>query len=157
MTKRERLHPEIKRLREDEGLMWREIGERLGISLKTANDYYRDPDGAQHRARHKDWDAKDRVAGSCPACGGVMRGSSVRAAAAKCVACYRAEMSAAKRERMDDIRTLWEEGASERAIADYLGYGPNSKPPILSEMMSLGIIQARREGYRRKHELRRAA
>jgi DNA-directed RNA polymerase specialized sigma24 family protein len=36
VTRREQLYPEIRRLREDEGLKWREIGERLGIPLKTA-------------------------------------------------------------------------------------------------------------------------
>jgi hypothetical protein len=51
MTNRERLYPEIKRLREVEGLMWREIGERLGLSLKTVHDYYSDPDGSKARAR----------------------------------------------------------------------------------------------------------
>jgi len=63
MNTRERLYPEIKRLREDEGLKWREIGERLGISLKSAHEYYMDPTGEKMRAR------KARKDGNCADCG----------------------------------------------------------------------------------------
>jgi hypothetical protein len=63
MTKRERLYPEIKRLRERDGLTWREIGERLGVSLTTACDYYLDPTGDSARAR------KAKTNGACRDCG----------------------------------------------------------------------------------------
>jgi hypothetical protein len=64
MTKRERLYPEIKRLREAEGLMWREIGERLELSLTTVHQYYSDPDGSKVAAR------KAKTNGVCIDCGG---------------------------------------------------------------------------------------
>jgi hypothetical protein len=64
MTRRERLYPEIKRLREVEGLMWREIGERLGLSLKTVHDYYAYPTHEADRAR------RERYTGTCVECGG---------------------------------------------------------------------------------------
>jgi hypothetical protein len=63
MTKRERLYPEIKRLREREGLTWREIGERIGLSQKTACEYYFDPAGEAARAR------KRKTNGACRDCG----------------------------------------------------------------------------------------
>jgi hypothetical protein len=157
MTRREQLYPEIKRLREVEGLTWREIGERLGLSLKTAHGYYTDPDGSKHLERHRHWNAKDRVAGQCARCPAPISGRTVRTGGSLCVPCWRAEQARSKRERMDDIAQLWNEGAPVEEIKAYMGYGPNSNPPILSEMMALGLIEARREGYRRKHEARRAA
>jgi hypothetical protein len=63
MTRREQLYPEIQRLREVEGLMWREIAERLDIALPTAHEYYSDPDGVGVRAR------KAKTDGACVDCG----------------------------------------------------------------------------------------
>src|SRR5687768_6104964 len=148
MTQRERLYPEVKRLREIDGLTWCEIGDRVGVHFKTAMDYYHDPDGSRCRERHARWNAKDAVSGRCPKCGAVVHGSSVRGEAERCADCFRAERAAGARERMDDIAQLWNEGASLKEISRYMGYGPNSKPPILSKMMALGIIEARRAGVR---------
>lgn len=67
MTRREQLYPEIRRLREDEGLVWREIGERLGIALQTAQSYYADPTGEEDRARKAKFDRP------CGACGKMLR------------------------------------------------------------------------------------
>lgn len=53
------MYPEIKRLREEEGLTFREIGERLEMPLRTAYDYYRDPD----RAKAREGDQKRRAQG----------------------------------------------------------------------------------------------
>lgn len=153
MTKRELLYPEIKRLREVEGLKWREIGERFGLSLKTVHTYYTDPEGVASNAAKRRSDARTRA--TCPRCGGPMGPRRMRSET--CRSCYHAEIARAKRERMDDVAKLWNEGASQEEIKRYLGYGPNSTPPILSEMMSLGLIEARREGYRRKHRERAAA
>lgn len=74
MTRREELVPVICRMREDEGLLWREISERLGLSLSTVHEYYHDPDGDQARAR------KARSDGVCVDCGGRTVGNGVRAA-----------------------------------------------------------------------------
>jgi hypothetical protein len=81
MTQREQLYPEIKRLREAEGLMWREIGERLGISLKTACEYYHDPTGAKTAAR------KARNNGTCIDCGAETRDGGSKIAPDRCRDC----------------------------------------------------------------------
>lgn len=103
------------------------------------------------RCRKARWDHK-RV--PCPRCGGEMaagRGYQ------RCIHCWNAEVTAGHRERMDDIAQMWNEGATLAEIQAYMGYAENSRPPILSEMMALGLIQARREGYRRRHAERDAA
>jgi hypothetical protein len=82
VTRREQLYPEIRRLREDEGLKWREIGERLGIPLKTACDYYHDPTGAITEAR------KAKNNGTCVEYGGETRNSGAKAAPERCMECF---------------------------------------------------------------------
>lgn len=81
MTKRERLYPEIRRLREREELTWREIGERLGISYKTANAYYHDPTGERERAR------KARNDGRCLGCGARTNSSGSSVPPERCHRC----------------------------------------------------------------------
>jgi hypothetical protein len=90
MTKRERLYPEIKRLREAEGLMWREIAERIGLALQTVQDYYSDPDGSKVAAR------KAKTDGACLDCGGrtVGDGSYTPERCAGCRAEYEGTMEA---------------------------------------------------------------
>jgi hypothetical protein len=156
VTRREQLYPEIKRLREDEGMAWKEIGQRLGLARSTAHDYYSDPDNSKHMERHRRWQEKDAVAERCSRCSSPISGRTVRKGGSICGGCWRAELKQAKRERMDDIAQLWNEGATVEEIKAYMGYGPNSTPPILSEMMALGLIEARREGYRSKHAQRSA-
>ncbi len=70
MTRREELYPVIARLRDQEGLMWREIGARLGLSRSIVQEYYADPTGEKVRAR------KDRYRGSCVDCGAPTDGSA---------------------------------------------------------------------------------
>ena len=62
MTRAER-YEQIKVLRESEGLKFREIAERLGISTSLANDIYLDPAGEKARAR------KAKRFGYCADCG----------------------------------------------------------------------------------------
>lgn len=54
---------EVARLRDEEGLMFREIGERLGIAVNTAHSYYTDPTGEKAYAR------KRKRHGTCIDCG----------------------------------------------------------------------------------------
>jgi hypothetical protein len=58
---------EAQRLRA-EGLTWREVGARLGVSLKTAHEWATDPDGAIRDAR------KASYQGVCEECGGPTNG-----------------------------------------------------------------------------------
>jgi hypothetical protein len=140
------------RRREDVGLKWREIGERLGLDHRTVSDYYHDPTGTKHAQRLRDSDRRLNEASPCPRCGGPKHHRHDH-----CKTCEEGMRQAARRERMDDVAQLWNEGATLDEIKAYMGYGENSHPPILSEMMALGMIQARREGYRRKHAERDAA
>lgn len=63
MSRRTVLYPEIARLREEERLTWKEIGERFGLALQTVQGYYTDPTGARDRAR------KAKTDGWCVDCG----------------------------------------------------------------------------------------
>jgi DNA-binding NarL/FixJ family response regulator len=46
-------------------------------------------------------------------------------------------------ERLDDVAALYNEGASQREIAAYLGYGPTSIPPELDQARKRGLIGTR--------------
>lgn len=75
---------EATRLR-GEGLMWREIGARLGISHKTACQWVNDPDGQRMRAR------KDSYATACVDCGATVSGSDGPREHPRCLACAAAD------------------------------------------------------------------
>jgi hypothetical protein len=146
MSQRERLYPEIKRLREDENLKWREIGERLGIHFKTAHDYYADPTGVRHLARHRKWQAKDFS--DCPSCGDPMTGSTARRNTdGTCRDCWTKRVARQHREKVERAAQLYNAGASQRQVAAALGYGPNSIPPELTEARKLGLTGYRNRGY----------
>lgn len=115
MTKRERLYPEIKRLREDEGLMWREIGERLGIALTTAQDYYADPTGEKARVR------KLKNARACLDCGKTINTDGrVTNVQLRCVKCAAKVTGAA--------RKVWTEDAIVAAIQEWASiYGEHPR------------------------------
>lgn len=81
VSRREELLPVIRELREDEGLTWREIGERLGISLKTAQGYYVDPTGEKTAAR------RARNNGTCLDCGAETKNGGARIAPLRCRTC----------------------------------------------------------------------
>jgi orotate phosphoribosyltransferase-like protein len=101
VTRREELLPEIRRLRDVEGLMWREIGARLGLSLKTVHDYYSDPTNQRHRERHARWAVKDY--GTCGDCRGPMSGSAIRRGYTRCGRCRVARWRKV-RDRMVEMR-----------------------------------------------------
>lgn len=142
-TKRERLYPVIKRLREDEGLKWREIGERLGISLKTAWDYYDDPDNSKHMIRHRRWQATDYS--ECPGCGGRM--GHERKGHERCADCHRKREQMATDAKLHDVAEMYREGLSQREIAAMLGYGAHSSPPEINEAFRRGILRADERRY----------
>jgi hypothetical protein len=81
MTRREELYPVIRRLREDEGLMWREISERLGLARATAHEYYSDPTGEQTRKR------KARYERPCDMCGKPLKLNGFRPDTTTCARC----------------------------------------------------------------------
>jgi hypothetical protein len=145
MTRREQLYPELKRLREVEGLQWREIGERLGISRQTACDYYSDPDGSKHRERNLPWRAKDFS--QCPECGGRM--SAARFGGERCRECHVRREARAFEARLEDVAEMYREGKTLREIADALGYGPNSFAPEVTQARQRGLIGYRNRGYGR--------
>jgi len=75
---------EITRLRDPEGLPFREIARRLGLAASTAQIYYADPDGARQRRR------RERYRGTCRACGRPTSGAQGRGKApAYCAYCSR--------------------------------------------------------------------
>jgi hypothetical protein len=62
-TPRAELYEQVRRLRDEEGLLWREIGERLGLNFRTVQGAYSDPTGENDRAR------KRKQYGACVDCG----------------------------------------------------------------------------------------
>jgi hypothetical protein len=138
MTRAER-YEQIKPLREA-GLMWREIGERLGISLKTAQDIYSDPLGQKRNRRQRESQA--RLRRPCPNCGGLMARSSE-----SCRACEFAARKRARLARLEDVAAMYNEGLPIREIAQEIGYGPNSIPPEMTGARRLGLIGYRYDGW----------
>jgi hypothetical protein len=75
---------EIARLRDSEGLPFREIARRLGVAPSTAQIYYADPDGARQRRR------REAYRGTCRTCGRPTSGAQGRRKApAHCADCSR--------------------------------------------------------------------
>jgi hypothetical protein len=90
--KRLALAERVRLMRDDEGLLYRQIVDRLGISYTYAQALYTDPDGSQARAR------KDRQAGTCIDCESPTSGSNGHARAPeRCALC--AQRTAHKHKR----------------------------------------------------------
>lgn len=106
VARRAELAPEARRLRA-EGLTFREIGERLGVGLRTAHEWCSDPDRAKYRAR------RQRYAGTCVDCGARTDGSDGPGRAAKrCAECTRRhqkENGPWPRERVIEAIRAWAE------------------------------------------------
>lgn len=124
-TVREQRVAEIRRLRDDEGLLLREIAERLGIAISTVQDYYTDPDGSKARAR------KAKNHGVCIDCGAETRNSgSAKYVPERCRACFDARPKKYwTRERIIEAICEW--------VAEY------GEPPTA---MQWSPSQARRAG-----------
>lgn len=81
MTRAEKVH-RARRFR-DEGLLLREIGERMGVAVQTVHDWLNDPNGTKLRAR------KDSYRGTCQYCGEpTMGGNGPTKAPRQCTACF---------------------------------------------------------------------
>lgn len=131
MTVAER-RAEAARLRA-EGLLWREVADRLGVAIPTAHAYVADPDGSKSAARKRSY------AAACERCGGATDGSNGRAKPVRvCQACRsrsgapvdeRRAMSRARRGGLPQSRTitLGEFAAGVRETADRLGSGSLSR------------------------------
>lgn len=145
MSRRTDLYPIIRRLREEDGLTWAEISDRLGVARQTAHDYYRDPTGERHRARQEKYRPKDFY--PCERCDGQISGSAYRHGSRRCYACRRKQEQTAVDLRIDDVAEMYREGMSQREIAKALGYGPNSHPPELTEARRRGLIGYRYKAY----------
>lgn len=102
MTRREQLRPEIARLREVEGLEWKEIGARLGLARSTVFDYYSDPTGNLARAR------KAQYQTPCSECGKLTNPNGLRPCV-RCRACSKAFVSRVARERVIEAIQDWSE------------------------------------------------
>jgi transposase len=102
---------EAQRLRH-EGFYYREIGERLGVSVSTADQYVNDPDLLKLRAR------KDSYRGKCEKCGGPTDGSNGPGGAPKrCNDCQSNRFA----KRNDLLREMWEADEPTWYIAERLG------------------------------------
>lgn len=99
---------EVRRLRDEEGLYWHEIGGRMGLSRSYVWALYRDPDGSKDKAR------KAAYGGECVDCGARTDGSDGRANAPKrCAKCH----ARRDEERNARIFEAWGRGESAAEIA----------------------------------------
>lgn len=140
MTRAER-YAQFKPLR-DQGLTYREIGERCGVHLKTVFDVLNDPTGEKVRAR------KAKVpGGTCIDCGGPTcpnSGSAPRPRCRQCSDVYVGEL-AGERERekwlprRQQIVELWHQGLTLRQIAGALDTTRESVGATVSKMRLEGF------------------
>ena len=105
---------EIARLRDSEGLSFREIAERTGLAPATVQIYYADPDGARQRRR------RDAYRGTCRSCGRPTSGAQGRARAPS----YCARCARARRRRWSDEEVL-------AAIRDW--HAVTGAPPAVAD------------------------
>lgn len=125
-----------------EGLTYREIGERLGITTKQAwracNREYCAAEEKRRRAYKREHENGRRA--PCPSCGGLMQaGSAVPShRPSLCRSCYSAIEAERIAERDREIEALWAAGASMNQIADLFGWSP--------EYVSVEIDRARSRG-----------
>jgi DNA-binding CsgD family transcriptional regulator len=126
---------EALRLRE-EGLLIREIAERMGVAVSTAGQYLADPDGAKLRAR------KDSYRGECEDCGRLTDGSNGFQAPRWCRDCVGVHKEAADRRAqhvLEMVRLRREENLTNKEIAARLGMLTSTVATELSRMRSLGF------------------
>lgn len=83
-----------------EGLLYREIAERLGLSISTVHSYASDPDGAKNRAR------KAKQAGVCTDCG-VATSYQTGGPSERCIPCNGTRVRALSRRWILDSFEEW--------------------------------------------------
>lgn len=138
MTRAER-YDQIKPLR-DAGLTWREIGERLGIALQTAQQVYTDPTGEQAAAR------KAQYSRPCTKCGAPTNPGGKQETGGRCKNCVHA----------DPVERFWAKVDKREADECWLwlgakGAGRNDKWGLTYGNFSIGGIQ--RGPHRFSYEL----
>lgn len=107
--KRAERYEQVRALREDEGLKWREIAERIGIALTTVQDVYNDPTGERKNARSRA--AWKRHARPCPHCGTPMGHDAT--------ACFKCHIATATREApTGEPGQLWAWDSTKRQWAE---------------------------------------
>jgi transcriptional regulator with XRE-family HTH domain len=120
MSRAER-EAEARRLR-DEGLLGREIAERMGVSTSTVSAWLTDPGGRRLRAR------KDSYRGICDTCGGSTDGSDGPGKApSRCAECLRWS-----REAILEAIADWADehgGIPPRCIDTGVGYEGHGRLP----------------------------
>jgi hypothetical protein len=107
---------EASRLR-SEGLLLREIAERMGVAISTVDAYLNDPGGRRLKAR------QDSYRGSCTECGAPTNGNNgPTAAPERCIDCVRWS----DEERIEAIK-LWAEkhGGIPPTVNDWRPAGPD--------------------------------
>lgn len=110
MTRAEKV-AEAQRLR-GEGLLLREIAERMGSTLKTVHTWLADPDLSRQRARRRGYGRK------CVDCGALTDGSNGRAKAPeRCESCF---------HRCQHLRAVADAIAAIRCFASRYGRPPSA-------------------------------
>jgi IS30 family transposase len=111
-------HDEAKRLRA-EGLVWREISERLGRPLSTVQAAVTE-ESAERRAYKRAWDRAHP--GTCGRCGGP---SGPRHLQRLCRPCWLAQEQERVHPRAERIVAWWAEGLTLAEIGERLGWSKN--------------------------------
>lgn len=143
---REQKVAEAKRLR-SEGLIYREIGERLGVSLtvvyrwlnpisaekrRISDRAYRERNRAKRRAYDRQYKRTHKA--ECPQCGGKMDRSTARRGGL-CLPCHEDRVDSRARQ----IERWWGEGLKLKEIAAKLGWSEGH--------LSVEMHKLREKGY----------
>lgn len=118
-----------------EGLLMRQIAERMGVAVSTVDSWLNDPDGSRLRAR------KDSYRGTCEVCGARTDGSAGRRAPTRCA--HHNGPAEANREAgmslAEEMLVLRVEGLTNREIAERLGVHPASVARSLGRLRATGV------------------
>lgn len=90
----------------------------------------------------------ERHRGQCIDCGAALGSRSgwtniAKPTKGRCVACDHREKAQRRRERIELVARLYNDGKKYREIAQALGYGANSLPPEVVEARKAGLIGRR--------------